>query len=314
MSVAANPADPEAAARSIADADAPAQAKQPIAGDDPAAVRFDGVTVSLGGVSILEGVTARVPPGSSTAIVGPNGAGKTTLLLALLGRRPYRGTIQTRRADGRRPRIGFVPQRLDFDRDLPITVAEFLALDRQRLPLWFGVRRAVRERVKDHLREVQAEGLADRRLGALSGGETQRVLLANALAREPDLLVLDEPAAGVDLRGEHLFCEILERLRGERGFTQLMVSHDLATVTHHATHVICLNRAVIAEGPPRAVLTPEVLTAMFGLHMGLVDSRGMPDGSASCSAPCCTQIDETGSDGAEGAAPLARPREGGGDA
>jgi zinc transport system ATP-binding protein len=119
----------------------------------------------------------------------------------------------------------------------------------------------------------------------------QRVLLALALGQEPDLLVLDEPASGVDFQGEHVFCELLENLRCQRGFTQLMVSHDLPTVTHHATHVICLNRRVAAEGPPREVLTAETLTAIFGLHMGLVNSRVLPDGSRSCSSPCCRGVD-----------------------
>jgi len=114
------------------------------------------------------------------------------------------------------------------------------------------------------------------------------LLLALALGQTPDLLVMDEPAAGVDFHGELVFCEILERQRRQRGFTQLMVSHDLATVTHHATHVICLNRRVAAEGPPREVLTTENLTAVFGLHMGLVDRRAMPDGKTQCSSSCCT--------------------------
>jgi zinc transport system ATP-binding protein len=141
------------------------------------------------------------------------------------------------------------------------------------------------------LREVQADALERRALGVLSGGELQRVLLALALQHDPDLLLLDEPAAGVDVRGEQVFCELLERLRRERGFTQLLVTHDLATVTHHATHAILLNRRVIAEGAPRDVLTAENLSAVFGLHMGLPDARGLPDGRSSCSAVCCREKD-----------------------
>jgi zinc transport system ATP-binding protein len=155
----------------------------------------------------------------------------------------------------------------------------------QRDPLWFGVRKRHRSRATQLLSAVRADGLEARRLGALSGGEMQRVLLALALGQNPDLLLLDQPAAGVDFQGEHVFCELLEELRREQGFTQLMVSHDLATVTHHATHVICLNRKVAAEGPPREVLTNETLTAVSGLHMGLVDHRGLPDGNACCSGP-----------------------------
>jgi zinc transport system ATP-binding protein len=256
-----------------------------------AAVAFEDVTVVLGGNTILDHVTASVPRGSCTAIVGPNGAGKTTLLLALLKQLAYSGRIRiTCDAEGH-PRIGYVPQRLQFDRGLPITVLEFMAMGWQRSPLWFGVRRTYKERALDLLEAVKVEALAQRKLGALSGGEIQRVLLALALGQNPDVLVLDEPAAGVDFQGEYVFCELLEALRGEWGFTQLMVSHDLATVTHHATHVICLNRKVAAEGPPRETLTRENLAAIFGLHMGLVDGRTLPDEGADRDSSCCMRHD-----------------------
>jgi zinc transport system ATP-binding protein len=248
------------------------------------AIAFESVSVRLEGISILEGVSAGVPSGSSSAVVGPNGAGKTTLLLALLGQVPHEGRIRIAPGPGgRAPRIGYVPQRLQFDRGLPMTAMDFLAMGLQRRPLWLGTGRRVKEQARAALAGVKAEAMENRRLGALSGGELQRVLLALALQQEPDLLVLDEPSAGVDVQGGVVFCELLERLRRERGFTQLMVSHDLATVTHHATHVILINRRCVAEGPPRAVLTPENLSAVFGLHMGLADARSMPNGQTSCS-------------------------------
>ena len=250
------------------------------------AIRFDEVTVERGGISILDAVTAGVPKGSCTAIIGPNGAGKTTLLMALLQEISYSGSIVL--GDGKRPlRIGYVPQRLSFDRGMPLTVNEFLAMGFQKKPLWFGILPKINDRSREILAQVKAEHLARRKIGALSGGELQRVLLALALRQDPELLVLDEPSAGVDFRGELIFCELLDKLRINKGFTQLMVSHDLATVTHHATHVICLNRKVAAEGPPRLTLTPENLTAIFGMHMGLVRSRAMPDNRVVCSAPCC---------------------------
>jgi zinc transport system ATP-binding protein len=253
-----------------------------------AAVRFEEVTVDRGGISIVDRVTATVPKGSCTAIIGPNGAGKTTLLLALLGEISYQGRIHIS-SNGRAPRIGYVPQRLTFDRGMPLTVSEFLAMGFQKKPLWFGIGADLQRLSIDVLALVKAEHLAGRQIGALSGGELQRVLLALALRQEPDLLVLDEPSAGVDFQGELIFCELLDSLRHSKGFTQLMVSHDLATVTHHATHVICLNHKVAAEGPPRQTLTSENLTAIFGMHMGLVNSRSMPDDQAVCSAPCCQE-------------------------
>lgn len=252
------------------------------------AVRFDAVTVERGGISILDQVSASVPKGSCTAIIGPNGAGKTTLLLALLGEISYQGRIHMGN-NGAPPRIGYVPQRLSFDRGMPLTVSEFLAMGFQKKPLWFGIAKALHQRSRETLELVKAGHLTSRKIGALSGGELQRVLLALALRQEPELLVLDEPSAGVDFRGELIFCELLDNLRRSQGFTQLMVSHDLATVTHHATHVICLNRKVAAEGPPRLTLTGDNLTAIFGMHMGLVNSRSMPDNRAVCSAPCCQE-------------------------
>ena len=249
-----------------------------------AAVAFSRVAVAVEGVSILDEVTASVPRGGCTAVVGPNGAGKTTLLMALLGQASYRGVIRIGNLpDGRPPRIGYVPQRLQFDRGLPLTAGDFLVMGPQRSPLWCGTRARHRDAARQLLQAVKAESLERRRLGALSGGELQRVLLALALQREPDLLVLDEPAAGVDVQGGYLFCELLERLRRERGFTELMVSHDLGTVAYHATHVILLNRRAVAEGPPGDVLTPKNLMAVFGAHMGLFDIHGLHHSRL----PCC---------------------------
>jgi zinc transport system ATP-binding protein len=237
-----------------------------------AAVVFENVSVTMGGVRILESVSAHVPTGGATAIIGPNGAGKTTLLLALLGQVRYEGSI--RLAPSRRggpARVGYVPQRLEFDRGLPMTVMEMLVAGGQRRPLWFGPARRVRQKAEESLAAVKAEHLANRRLGALSGGELQRALLALAMRQDPEVLILDEPAAGVDVEGEHLICELLEKFREERGFTQVMVTHDLSLVTAHSTHVICLNRRVMGEGPTRATLTDETLKATFGIHLGIAD-------------------------------------------
>ena len=258
-------------------------------GQDDSAVVFEGVTVQLSRVLILDDVSAVVRQGGCTAIVGPNGAGKSTLLMALLGGIRYAGTIRVAsRPDGAPARIGYVPQRLDFDRGMPLTVRDFLVMGLQRRPLWLGTKRVHRARARELLAEVNAESLERRMLGVLSGGELQRVLVALALAQEPDLLVLDEPASGVDVHGGQMLCELLERLRRERGFTQLMVSHDLATVTHHATHAIMLNKKVVAEGTPRDVFSLENLGKVFGLHMGLVNTNILANHTAASDrAACC---------------------------
>jgi len=251
--------------------------------DTKSAVAFENVSVTLQGIDILKSVTAHVPFGSWTAVVGPNGAGKTSLILALLGQIPISGAVHIAgKADGHRMRVGYVPQRLSFDRGMPLTVMEFLVMGLQRVPLWFGAGKHYQARARELLEAVHAGYLAKRRLGALSGGELQRVLLGLALEQEPQLLVLDEPASGVDIRGEQIFCKLLETLHKARGFTQLVVSHDLSMVTAHATHVICLNHGVTGEGPPREVLTPKVLAATFGPHMGLADSRALPDANPPC--------------------------------
>ncbi len=145
-----------------------------------------------------------------------------------------------------------------------MTVREFLSLGLTDRALWLGGSKRLRERVTELLGEVRAGHLINRRLGDLSGGELQRVLLASALSQKPELLVLDEPATGVDVYGEQLLCELLDGFKSR--FTILMVSHDLPTARAHADWIICLNRRVMAQGPPDAIWGSPALSATFGLH------------------------------------------------
>lgn len=246
--------------------------------DHPVAVKIRDLSVRFGNVHILENINFHVPQGVCTAVVGPNGAGKTTLVKALLGDMSHTGKILFRRKDAggesfseKRPVFGYVPQRLQFDRLLPLTVMEFLACSFCRRPVFFGISPAFRALAEEYLIEVDCIRVKDRKLGALSGGELQRVLLALALMRKPEILILDEPAAGVDFKGEKLCCELLENFRKKQGFTQIMVSHDLSTVAAHAAHVVCINHQVFAQGDPQKVLTSQALLDTFGLHMGMVD-------------------------------------------
>ena len=237
-----------------------------------AAVRLAGVTVRREGRVVLENVTAEFLRGAVTAVIGPNGAGKTTLLNAMLGLVPSEGRIELTGEGGRAPRIGYVPQRLDFDRAAPITVLDFMALRAQRLPLWFGIRRQVRRDAEEALDTVRARELAGRPLGRLSGGELQRVLLAHALLRHPEILFLDEPVSGVDIAGEQLFCDLLEavqRREGGRPLTVVMVSHDMEVVFKHAADVLCLKRTVQFQGPPQRTFTRENLVRAYGNHLGM---------------------------------------------
>jgi zinc transport system ATP-binding protein len=240
------------------------------------AISFENVSVAIGGVRILESVNAQVRRGSATAIIGPNGAGKTTLLLATLGQLAFDGRIRIPDTPRGPARLGYVPQRLDFDRGMPMTVMDLMVMGTQRRPLFTGRSRRQKDIATALLRSVKADALADRRLGALSGGELQRVLLALAIQRDPDILVLDEPSSGVDIAGGSLLCELLDALRAERGFTQVMVTHDLSMVTAHATDVICLNRRVMGQGPTQSTLTAAVLAATFGIHLGVADLHPLP--------------------------------------
>lgn len=236
------------------------------------AIAFQHVTVRRGALTILDSLNATIPSGSCTAIIGPNGAGKTSAIMTMLGEIPHQGKIVTDTGQETASlRIGFVPQKLDFDRTMPLTVAEFLAMGIQAKPLWLGISRRTAQHIEMLLNMVKADHLRKRRLGGLSGGELQRILLALALQKKPELLILDEPSAGVDFQGERLFCSLLEELRKQQGFTLVMVSHDLGMVACHATHVICLKRRCIAEGSPHKVLQPATLTELFGVHMGSIN-------------------------------------------
>ncbi len=201
---------------------------------------------------LLDGVSIAVAPGSVHLIVGPNGAGKTTLLSAILGRIEFEGRITCHwRGSGR---IGYVPQRIGQDSTLPITVGEFLALSRQRRPICLGLGSGTRARVKALLAEAGLAGFETRPLGALSGGEMQRVLLAHAMDPVPELLLLDEPSSGLDDAATVRFEEMLLALTREAGVTVLMVSHDLDQVRRLADTVTVLNRIVRRTGAPAEAL------------------------------------------------------------
>ncbi|MDR2352012.1 MAG: metal ABC transporter ATP-binding protein [Deltaproteobacteria bacterium] len=226
------------------------------------AVVIKDMGVSYGSMDILKDVTTTIPMKKQTVIIGPNGAGKSTLVLAIMGVVPHTGTIEFSKES---PVLGYIPQRLDFDRHLPLTVAEFMALGRTSWPMWLKCPKKFKNRSLEYLELVQAHSLVKRPLGSLSGGETQRVFLARALMDNPDMLVLDEPGAGVDVFGERLLCEILDNFK--RDFTIVMVSHDLAAAKTHGDWIICLNRTVVSCGPPENIFKADIITSTFGLNL-----------------------------------------------
>lgn len=191
------------------------------------------------GQALLSDFSLTVERGTLHAIVGPNGAGKTTLLSAILGRVPFDGRIVAHWAA--RGRIAYVPQQFQVDRTLPVTVADFLALTRQKRPVCLGIAPATRARVSKLLERVRLPGFDDRPLAELSGGELRRVLLANALDPLPELLILDEPSTGLDESSARWLDDTLTSLKGE--ITVLMVSHDSDQVRRIADRVTRLRAA-----------------------------------------------------------------------
>jgi zinc transport system ATP-binding protein len=233
------------------------------------------VCVNLGGNSILKGVTAGIEQGKITALIGLNGSGKTTLLRAILKEAPYRGEIRFHCGhDHTRPtpeHIGYVPQKLNIDVRLPLTVRDLLALALQRRPLFLGIGRPAQRQIEQLMERVYAPlSLLDKPVEKISGGELQRVLLGLALHPKPELLLLDEPAAGVDFQTDLKFYQLLKELNRKTGVTVLLVSHDLTVVSDHADHVLCLSDGQVqCQGPPTVALTKENLERVFGLDKGV---------------------------------------------
>jgi zinc transport system ATP-binding protein len=210
-----------------------------------------GLTLTRGGRSILDAVDIDIAPGEIVTLIGPNGAGKTSLVRVLLGLEPLdAGKVTTRPGLV----VGYVPQRFERDAAIPMTVARFLTLGA----------RVDRERLCAALDEVGAGHVVDRQLVQLSGGELQRVVLARALVRKPELLVLDEPARGVDHLGEADLYALIGRLRNERGLGVLLVSHDLHVVMAQSDRVLCLNRHVCCHGVPETVSQHPEYVRLFG--------------------------------------------------
>ena len=198
---------------------------------------LDSVSVRRGGQVLLQDVSMHIHCGQLTVLIGQNGAGKTTLIRTLLGELPHTGAIRHVDSAGRNVphlRTGYVPQQLLFDREMPLTVQDFLASSMSSRPVWTGVSKRTRQRVMEALAAVDAVSLADRPLGRCSGGEMQRVLLALALSPAPDLLVLDEPVSGVDRNGLKKFLDTVVHLKETRHMAILLVSHDLRLVRQYA--------------------------------------------------------------------------------
>lgn len=214
-------------------------------------VSLENISVSFGQRRVLSDVSLSLRPGRILTLLGPNGAGKSTLVRVVLGLiAPDKGVIKR----DRHLRIGYVPQKLHLDATLPLTVSRFMRLRP-------GARKAD---ILPALKRVQAGHLIEAPMQKLSGGETQRVLLARALLNQPQLLVLDEPTQGVDVNGQVALYDLIDKLRQELDCAVLMVSHDLHLVMAKTDDVLCLNHHICCSGTPEVVSTHPEFIAMFG--------------------------------------------------
>ena len=232
-------------------------------------VKIEELSVRKGSTEILNQVNLTANHGEILALIGRNGAGKTTLLKAILGQTPYSGRISYFNCQGKRiyrPRIGYVPQFLAFDRSTPVTVEDLFCANQSRIPVWLSHGKKRQKEAESLLEKVGGTGLFRKKLGALSGGELQRVLLAFALDPLPDLLLLDEPVSAVDRKGVGVFYDLVTSLRSEYHMPVILVSHDLGHVKKYASKAAFLQDGTVAmqNAVDKVLNNPQVREA-FGL-------------------------------------------------
>jgi ABC-type Mn2+/Zn2+ transport system ATPase subunit len=239
--------------------------------DTDVLVDVHDVTCAYGPTPVLARAGLRIGPGAFVGVVGPSGSGKTTLLRAVLGTvRPVTGTVR------RRPglRVGYVPQVETVDWSFPVTVSDVVLMARTRGRVLPWSSRVERDEADAVLERLGIGGLGRRHIRELSGGQQQRVFIARALFGRPDLLLLDEPTSGVDLRTRHEVLHLLGDLNAE-GLAVVLTTHDLNGIASHLPRIVCLNTEVIADGPPEVVLTTEVLERTYGAPMDILEHGGL---------------------------------------
>ena len=234
---------------------------------DSCCLRVRNLSVQIGGEKILKDVNMHVHCGELVALIGPNGAGKSTFLKAILGQQEYDGIIAFS-APGersRKPRIGYVPQSPAFDPSDPVSVSDLFACCLSKRPAFFGQSKSLRGEILDCLEMVHGSDLIDKRIGTLSGGELQRVLLALALEPMPNILILDEPLSGVDVEGMHALMDMLDEIRKTCDLSILMTTHDFSMLPRYADQVVLINHGIAAKGTPEDVLNSAEFRNVFHL-------------------------------------------------
>ena len=237
---------------------------------DSCCLRVQNMSVKIGGDQILRDVNMHVHCGELVALIGPNGAGKSTFLKAVLGQRDYRGVIAFSEPGqrSRRPVIGYVPQSPSFDPGDPISVADLFACCMSRRPAFLGIGKAMRTQILECLDRVHGKDLIDKRVGTLSGGELQRVLLALALEPLPNILILDEPLSGVDVEGMQSLMDMLDEIRKEYDLSILMTTHDFSMLPRYADQVVLIDHKVVCADTPETVLSSDDFRRIFHLKGG----------------------------------------------
>ncbi len=241
--------------------------------DQKIILTVENLGVKFDNQEVLKGLFLSIHREDVLAIVGPNGAGKSVFFRALLGLIPYSGNIQW--APGLK--ISYVPQKFNIDRDLPLSVEEFFKFKEKNPERIVGVLKSVG--ITDEHTEFPKSGrcptprhiehhILKQRLGWLSGGQLQRILIAWSILDNPDVLLFDEPTAGIDIGGEETIYNLLKKLKDQRGLTILLISHDLNIVYKYANNVVCINKEMICYGAPSIVLDPSSLAKLYGGEAG----------------------------------------------
>lgn len=238
---------------------------------DSCCLKVQNVSVKIGGDTVLKDVNLHVHCGQMVALIGPNGAGKSTLLKALLGQREYEGSITFSVPGDHRvkARIGYVPQSPSFDPGDPISVADLFTCCLSKRPAFLGQSRSLRQKIAACLHRVHGEDLIGKRVGTLSGGELQRVLLALALEPLPNILILDEPLSGVDIEGMTNLMDMLDEVRRTFDLSILMTTHDFSMLPKYADQVVLIDRQVLNQGDAQQVLRSDAFRRAFHMKGGL---------------------------------------------
>jgi len=220
-------------------------------------VKVDNLKVTLSGHLILNDLNFEIKKSEMTAIIGPNGAGKTVLLKTILGLIPYAGKIKW----GKGIKVGYVPQRFSVDRDIPLTTKEFFKLKtNDEADICRVLKNLEMGRDEHHIKHH----ILENRLGNLSGGEQQKILIAWAMLNNPNVLLFDEPTAGVDIGSESSIYQLLKKMDESKNITIIFISHDLNIIKAYADKVICMNKKLICTGTPEKIINSETLTKLYG--------------------------------------------------